>query len=40
MNLLIFPATSRRFLPFTSAHCMHRLAMAGSMWRMNASSAS
>ena len=24
MNLLIFPPTSSRFLPFTSAHCMHR----------------
>ncbi len=40
MNLLTLPPTSSRRLPPTSAHCMHRLAMAGSMWRVKASSAS
>ncbi len=34
MNRLIFPPTSSRFRPLISAHCMARLAMAGSMWRV------
>ena len=40
MNRLSFPATIRRGLPFTSAHCMPRLAMPGSRWRVKASGAS
>ncbi len=34
MNRLTVPPTSRRFLPSISAHCMARLAMAGSMCRV------
>ncbi|MCI0441207.1 MAG: transposase [Chloroflexi bacterium] len=40
MKRLRRPPTSRRFLPPTSAHCMQRLRMEGSMWRVKASSAS
>ncbi len=40
MNLFTLPPTNNRRLPPTSAHCMHRLAMDGSMYRVKASSAS
>ena len=34
MNRLIFPPTKSRTRPSTSAHCIARFAMAGSMWRV------
>ena len=40
MNLLTLPATMNRCLPSIVAHCMQRLRMDGSMWRMKASGAS
>ena len=40
MKRLTLPPTSSRCFPLSSAHCMQRLCIAGSTWRMNASVAS